>query len=227
MATIRTNFLNDRQVYELELPPGSSGSPEMSGVLRVEDGLREIVYREHAPGRGPAQSSVVTHRFDIAGPSGKVGVYSPNDGSPTLIAFWELSRGTLQTFMDDQVACGADLEAELTTVVQSITIDTTGAGLPVVDVHGPVSWSTPQDQWHINAVFFAPASGETWPAVTLTKEPPWRREGAASQRKTDAIRKESVTNVLQITAHVAGPVEHDRDLKHYATRVAESMVPVP
>jgi len=227
MATIRTNFLNDHQVYEFELPPGSSARPEITGVLRKDDGLRAIVYREHAPGEGPAQSPGVTHRFDVMGPSGKVGIYSPNDGSPTLMAFWELARGTLQTFMDDQVACGTDLEGQITEVVRAITIGTSAAGLPIVRVRPPLRWSVPQDQWHVNSVFFAPEEGNTWPAVTLTKEPSWRREGAASLRKTNAIRNESVTNVLQVTAHAAGPVEFDRDLKRYAASMADSMVPVP
>jgi hypothetical protein len=227
MTTIRANFLNDRQVYEFELPPGASASPELTGVLSLDGGLREIVYRQHAPGRGPAQSPAITHRFDLTGPSGEVGIYSPDDGSPALIAFWQLSRGTLQTFMDDQVACGSDLEAELATVVKSITIDTTTAGLPVVDVRPPLAWSTPRDPWHVNAVLLPPAEGGSWPAVTLTKEPPWRREGAASQRKTDAIRNQSVTNLLHVTAQVAGPVQFERDLRRYAARVAESMVPVP
>lgn len=228
MTAVHSNFLNDEQIYEFELPPGASRRPELTAALKTGPGERQITYREHAPGAGPTESDLITHRFDVIGPSGKVSAFQPSDGSPMLIAFWELEQGTLQTFVADQTGCGSDLlRADLTTVIENMTVQMTAAGLPVVKTQGPVSWSSALDEFTAARMFYAPRDGAAWPAVTLTRRPSWAREGSSSQRMTPAIVNASVTNVLQVTVDVAGPSDVSDDLTRYAQDVAETMVPIP
>lgn len=153
-------------------------------------------------------------------------VYRTRDEPPpTLVAFWRLPSGYLNTFMQDDYECGADIEGRLRTVIENVTVGVSRLGLPMLSVRAPVRLGSPAQPLQREQILFRPKDEQRDDAtIALINEPPWVPEGSAS-RSDGPTAAGFATSSHHVTVRVNGLADERAALEEQAERIAATVRP--
>jgi hypothetical protein len=220
------SFLTGGDSFAFDLPDEVERVPDLHSVLLFKGVGRFVTYRPAEREPHPRSNRGLDHRFDFTAGGRRVSVYRALDESTTTVANWFLNGGVLQTFVDDRFGCGDDTEERIRTIVSSLTIETSAAGLPVVKPRDPVFRSGGNKPASRERLIYFPRDPEArGPNLYIWNEPAWVPQGSrAFERETVAFRSE--TNDLNITVEAWGPREQGDELARQVKRIAASAVPL-
>lgn len=226
MPTTNVSFLSGRPV-RLDVPDDfDAGAPELMSMIEL-DGIRSITYRpaaswEPAPDRNPQLSPA----FEAHTGFTRVSVYrSREEPPPTLVAFWHLPNGFLNTFMQDDYECGADIEGRMRTVMENVTVGVSRTGLPMIRVRPPVRFGNSGAPLQREQIVFPPRDRRRDDmSLTLINDPPWVPEGSAS-RSDGPTAAGFATSSHHVTVRLNGLAADRAALKQRAEAVAASVQP--
>jgi hypothetical protein len=224
-------FLSTGERYEVRLPDGMDPEPDMRAVIALDGGGRELVYEPRSRRGDPDRDPLFKRVFEVISRGIRVSVYLRRQDPPYAAAFWRMPGGFLNTFIDDDAECGADLVAGIKQVIPNVRVRSTKAG-PAVDVRAPVTLGDPRDPFERDITTFRPNSRRRiesfgvgdWPVIALQREPEWAHEGTAVTREGE-VAEASVTNARHIRVGAVGPHERVDELQKHAEEVAASLVP--
>jgi hypothetical protein len=220
---IETQFLTGEERFTLELPEQVDPAPDITTVVRLDDGARDLCFRPN--GEDPDANPQLAHEYDVVKGGARVSVYRSLEESTTVVAYWRLQKGAaLSTFMDDQARCGADVRAGLAMVIDNLSVRRIGDAGVAVDLGGPLRSGDPRDPLQRDRMVFTPRAGSRWPVVKLRREPPWAFEGT-SWRELGESTVVSTMNSLLVNIEVAGPTKHRPELQEQAALIASSLAP--
>lgn len=141
-------------------------------------------------------------------------------------AYWRFPKGTLATFLQDDMGCGVDLDLGIRTVIAKTDVTVSRFGLPLVRLRKPLRAGDPRDPLEREMLVFWPQQvADGVPIVKLTREPPWIAEGRRIERWGVDVAS-SVTTSLGVTVSAAGPAKYEQDIDRKAQEIAESLVPL-
>jgi hypothetical protein len=201
-------FLTSDGAFRFDVPDVLDPTPDLYGVVTLDNGARELIYEPKARRRPPELEPTLRHRWDVRRSGVVVSVFEARDPQQ-LVAFWRLRDGYLTTFMNDEASCGMNLEEGISLVIASTMVAPGRSGLPRVRFRAPARGgdiSQPTQREMI--VLYPKATTDGLPHVRIIQEPTWAREGRSVKRDT-ALAEANVTNSAQITFSVAGPPDKE------------------
>jgi hypothetical protein len=226
MPTTNVSFLSGRPV-SVDVPDEfDARAPELMSMIEL-DGVRSIAYRPMASWEPPPdRNPLLAPAFSAHTGFTRVSVYrSREDGPATLTAFWHLPEGFLNTFMQDDYECGADIEGRLRTVMEHVSVSVSRNGLPMIRVRPPVRFGSPSAPLQREQIVFMPRDRRRDDvSLTLINDPPWVPEGSAS-RSDGPTAAGFATSSHHVTVRVNGLAKDRAGLKERAERVAGSVRP--
>lgn len=217
------SFLTAGESYAFDVPDDLDPRFELYGVVGRRDHQRYVVYRP-SDRDDPYTSKSLRHLRDVPHGLRMVAVFQAVDVPQARVAYWRLPGAYLFTFVDQRN--GPDTDAEIDAVIDAITIGTTAARLPRVNVREPIVFGNQRDPRHRDRIDFLPRVGTPQERfVSIWKEPSWVFEGN-SRRDGAGWAARAVTNDLHLTVEAVGPAHMAADLERQAARIAASAVPV-
>jgi len=223
MPVANVHFLSGADV-DVDVPPAYDPTPELTSTVRL-DGARNIVYRPFSAWDPlPERNPLLIQQFVVHTGYTQVTVYrSREEPPPTLVAFWRLPNGYLNTFMQDDYECGADIEGRLRTVIDSVTVRISRRGLPIVSVGPPLQLGDPTQWLQRDQILFVPRDRRnTTSLLALIKDPVWIPEGSAS-RVDGPTAAGFATGTTHVTVRVNGLAEQRTALKQEAERISATV----
>lgn len=221
----KVKFLTSPEVYAITLPDTVDPVPDMSGVITLDGGAREVVFQPYSRNAEPAAAGdVYSHQFDATIGGISVSVYLRRQAPSYFAAFWRLRNGILNTFMDDPSDCNDDSKTALTgieTILGSMRVAEDPSGLPRLTLKAPLSGRDLRDPIQRDLTTFV-GGRAPWPVVRLYKESPWAREG---KQKTDLgqVSEIAVTTPLQVTVACQLPSSEAAGGEAIASELASSL----
>lgn len=223
MPVAKVHFLSGAEV-DVDVPAAYDPAPELTSTIRL-DGARNIVYRAFSAWEPPPERNpLLIPQFTVHTGYTQVSVYrSREDPPPTLVAFWRLPNGYLNTFIQDDYECGADIEGRLRTVIDNVVVRISRRGLPIVSVRPPLQFGDPTQWLQRDQIFFVPRDRrDTASLLALIKDPAWIPEGSAS-RVDGETAAGFATGTTHVTVRVNGMAEQRAALKAEAERISATV----
>jgi hypothetical protein len=223
MPVAKVHFLSGADV-DVEVPPAYDPTPEMTSTVRL-DGARSIVYRPFSAWEPPPERNpLLVEQFVVHTGYTQVTVYrSREEPPPTLVAFWRLPNGYLNTFMQDDYECGADIEGRLRTVIDNLVVRISRRGLPIISLRPPLQVGDPSEWLQRDQIQFLPRDrGDVASTLALIKDPVWTPEGSAS-RVDGPTAAGFATGATHVTVRVNGLADQRAALKQEAERISATV----
>jgi hypothetical protein len=223
-----TGFLSGRDAFELDLPDEIDPRPLMQSVIIFDGGPRTVIYEPAQWRPDPNGDPSFVRRFDMRTPPSVATVYRTREEPSYVAAFWRVADGWVNTFVDDQTGCGADLEGAMKVLLSHVSVRERRFGRaqtasPTLDLTAPVEPGDPRDAVQRDMIKFLPRQGDAT-EVTLRRMPDWAREGRTT-RSFSALVEASVATAAQVEVTVSGPPDAVERLRGQADAVAASLVP--
>jgi hypothetical protein len=202
----------------------------MRAVVALDGGGRELVYEPRSRRDDPDSDSLFKPLFERVSRGIRVSVYLRRQEPPYVAAFWRMPEGFLNTFIDDDAECGADLVGGIKRVIPNVLVRPTKTG-PAIEVRSPVALGDPRDPFERDITTFRPSSGRKvesfgvgdWPIIALQREPEWAQEGKTVTREGE-VAEATVINAMHIRVGAVGPHQRVHELQKHADEVAASLV---
>lgn len=220
-------------VYRFELPELFDPAPDLLSTATL-DRARNVTYRPLSRWTpAPEENPQLEHAYDLSDGFTRIAVYRTIPADPeTLVAFWKLPDGYLNTFMQDDADCGNDIEAQMRTVVSSLTVRISRFGLPTLTFADPVrAGNAAQPIERDKILYFPRDTNADWPYLTVQREPAWAYEGSGSRTVSGLTTPGSaatatVTTAERVSVTLTGPAEQRDALLTQADEIAASLVKV-
>ncbi len=223
MAT-PVKFLTETPSFTVELPPrfGGPSAPDLYSVVLLDGGARELLYEPSDRRPHPREDSILRLLWSTDRGGYEVLVLESRDEPRYTAVFWVLPAGFISTFVQDQSACGSDIQSGVGVLLDSIHVVETASGLPTVVIAPPLSSGDPREPIHRDAAWFRSNTDETdWMALRLQRLPGWVRAGTFAE-SDEAVAQYTVRTDAGLEVMCVGPVRTDADVRAAAAMVAAS-----
>lgn len=212
------SFMTISAAFEADMPDTTAAAPSASAAWSYH-GDRYVTYTPAERFEGlPADEFETEFETEVDGVP--VQAYRRRESPAVLSATWRLSRGWLQTFVDEPIAT----PEELATVVRSIDIDDDGDRIvPKLSFRSPLDRTPPVGPSRKNSLAFLPSDpADWWPYVELTEVGTGIESPAAAHRSGDAAVA-MATLPVGVTVRCTGPAEERDVLANLCREIADSL----
>lgn len=146
--------------YSLGLPEAFDPSPELRSTIRLA-GSRHVSYKPKSPASTPpADDPLLARIFQVSTSFTRVVVYRTLDDPYTLIPFWALPDGHLETFVQAEPGCSDEADRRVRAIIRDLGVSISRLGLPLLRFEGEIEGPDPSQWIQREMIVFSPIDRE-------------------------------------------------------------------